>query len=33
VFSLQHTKRGCYELRHQTATMDLQVFDGYLVNR
>jgi len=27
VCSLLHTKRDCYELRHQTATMDLQSFD------
>jgi len=29
--SLKHTKRDCYELRHQTATMDLQAFDVSLV--
>jgi len=27
VCSIRHTKRECYELTHQTATMDLEVFD------
>jgi len=32
VCSMQHTKHSCYELRHQTATMDLQALMFLLFN-
>jgi len=31
VRSIQFTKHDCYELRHQTAAMDLQAFDVSLI--